>query len=100
MDNVASGEPDPERLVLEALPNMYRSVFALRAVEGMSAAETAAWLHISDEAGKTRLRLARYMLQKNLRQHAGVLTADVSPFPLSRCARVVAAVFQRIGSSN
>ena len=108
MDNVASGKPDPERqasghelrLMLEALPNMYRSVFVLRAVEGLSAAETAAWLDISDEAVKTRLRPARHTLCKNLRQRADVLTADAFPFHLSRCDRFVAAVFQGIGSSN
>jgi len=109
MNNVTSGIPDPERqasdhqlrLVIEAsidsLPDMYRSVFVLRAVEGLSAAETAACLDISEEAVKTRLHRARHMLQKDLRRRASVLSAEAFPFHLSRCDRVVAGVFQKIG---
>jgi len=109
MNNVTSGIPDPERqasdhqlrLVIEAsidsLPDMYRSVFVLRAVEGLSAAETAACLDIGEEAVKTRLHRARHMLQKDLRRRASVLSAEAFPFHLSRCDRVVAGVFQKIG---
>ena len=108
MDNVTTGTPDPERqaydgelrAVLEAaiaaLPDLYRSVFILRAVEGLSAAETAACLDIGEEAVKTRLHRARQMLRKDLRHRASILTAETFPFHLSRCDRVVAAVFQRI----
>jgi len=47
------------RLVLErsieALPEIYRMVFLLRSVEGLSVAETAGCLDIGPEAVKTRL---------------------------------------------
>lgn len=112
MDNVTTGAPDPERQaydrelrgVLEAavaaLPDLYRSVFVLRAVEGLSASETAACLDIGEEAVKTRLHRARHMLRKDLRNRASILTAETFPFHLSRCDRVVAAVFQRIRSGT
>ncbi len=109
MDTVRTDTPDPERqaydhelkLVLEsaiaALPDIYRSVFVLRAVEGLSAAETATCLDIGEEAVKTRLHRARHMLRKELRQRASVVTAEVFPFHLSRCDRIVQGVFQKIG---
>lgn len=90
------------RLVLEralnALSPTYRSVFVLRAVEGLNVAETAACLDISLEAVKTRLHRARSLLRKDLHRRAGVTAAQAFPFHLSRCDRVVEAVFRRIGS--
>lgn len=88
------------RLVLErsieALPEIYRMVFVLRSIEGLSVAETAGCLDIGPEAVKTRLHRARSLLRKDLEQRAGVLTAETFPFHLSRCDRVVEAVFRRI----
>jgi RNA polymerase sigma-70 factor (ECF subfamily) len=107
---VTSGIRDPERqaydhelrLVLEraidSLPEIYRSVFVLRPVEGLAVAETAACLDIGAEAVKTRLHRARSLLRKVLQQRAGVVNAEVFPFHLSRCDRVVEAVLQRIAS--
>jgi len=88
------------RLVLErsveALPEIYRMVFVLRSVEGLSVAETAECLDIGPEAVKTRLHRARSFLRKDLQQRAGVVTAQAFPFHLSRCDRVVEAVLRRI----
>jgi RNA polymerase sigma-70 factor (ECF subfamily) len=90
------------RLVLEraihALPETYRVVFVLRAVEGLTVAETAACLGIGMEAVKTRLHRGRALLRKDLQQRAGVVAAEAFPFHLSRCDRVSAAVLKRIGS--
>ena len=81
------------RLVLErsieSLPEIYRMVFVLRSVEGLSVAETAGCLDIGPEAVKTRLHRARSLLRKDLEQRAGVVTAQAFPFHLSRCDRVV-----------
>jgi RNA polymerase sigma-70 factor (ECF subfamily) len=110
MDSVRTGIPNPERqaydrelrVALEgaiaALPDSYRLVFVLRAVEGLSGAETAACLDIGEEAVKTRLHRARRMLQKDLRERASVVAAEAFSFHLSRCDRVVKGVFQRIVS--
>ncbi len=109
MDSLRTPTRDPERqaydeqlrLILEqaidSLPDGYRSVFVFRAVEGLSVAETAACLDLGEEAVKTRLHRARHLLRKALRERAAVLTAEVFPFHLSRCDRVVQAVFNRIG---
>lgn len=90
------------RLVLEssieALPEIYRMVFVLRSVEGLSVAETAGCLEIGPEAVKTRLHRARSLLRKDLQQRAGVVTAQAFPFHLSRCDRVVEAVLRRIAA--
>ena len=110
MDSVRTEIPDPERqaydrelrLALEgaiaALPDSYRLVFVLRAVEGLSVAETAACLDIGEEAVKTRLHRARHMLRKELSQRASIVAAAAFSFHLSRCDRVVKGVFQRIVS--
>lgn len=108
MARMTSDTRDPERqaydhelrIVLEgaidSLPETYRLVFMLRSVEGMSVADTAGCLDIGVEAVKTRLHRARSLLRKDLQQRAGVVTAQTFPFHLSRCDRVVEAVFRRI----
>ena len=108
MSRVESPRADPEqqaahgeaRQLLEAaiaaLPQNYRSVFVLRDVEGMNTTETASCLDLTDESVKTRLHRARAMLRKDLFQRAGVAAPTAFSFHLSRCDRVVAAVFGRL----
>ncbi len=112
MDTLTSGDPDPERQAyaselrrllersVDRLPEAYRLVFVLRDVEGMSTAETAEGLDIGAEAVKTRLHRARAMLRRDLFQRAGGASAGAFHFHLSRCDRVVAAVFARIRESG
>jgi len=104
--------PDPERQAmtgeirqaleasLDALPDSHRSVFVLRAVEGLSTAETAECLGLSEENVKTRLSRSRAMLRRQLFERAGVAAPDVFSFHLSRCDRVVTAVLQRLAISS
>jgi RNA polymerase sigma-70 factor, ECF subfamily len=108
MARMTSDTPDPERqaydhklrVVLEgavdSLPEIYRMVFVLRSVEGLSVAETAGCLDIGAEAVKTKLQRARSLLRKDLQERAGLVTAQTFPFHLSRCDRVVETVFRRI----
>jgi RNA polymerase sigma-70 factor (ECF subfamily) len=108
MARMTSDTRDPERqaydhelrVVLEgavdSLPEIYRMVFVLRSVEGLSVAETAGCLDIGAEAVKTRLHRARSLLRKDLQERASLVTAQTFPFHLSRCDRVVEAVFRRI----
>jgi RNA polymerase sigma-70 factor, ECF subfamily len=108
MAKTKSDTPDPERQAydrelrsvlehaIDTLPEIYRLVFVLRIVEGLSVAETAGCLDIGAEAVKTRLHRARSLLRKDLQQRAGIVTAQAFPFHLSRCDRVVKAVFRRI----
>src|SRR3954453_14093458 len=62
MESLRSQQPDPERQAyaqelrrvlesaVDALPDVYRAVFVLRDIEGMSTAETAEGLGLGDEA--------------------------------------------------
>ena len=89
------------RSVLESavakLPDDFRHVFVLRAVEGMSGAETAASLGIREDTVKTRLHRARGRLQEMLLESIEPTLPSVYAFHLTRCDRVVAAVFVRLG---
>jgi len=105
-ETVASGSPDPERqayvkelsVLLESalagLPDGYRSVFMLREVDGLSTAETARHLRISEATVKTRLHRAKGLMQRRL--HA-VTPAGAFSFDGARCDRLVAGVMRRLG---
>ena len=81
---------------LEAIPEIYRTVFVLREVEGLSTAEAAECLELGEDAVKTRLFRARALLRQELLERAGLVSAELFPFHLSRCDRVVAAVLARL----
>jgi RNA polymerase sigma-70 factor (ECF subfamily) len=112
MPALSTSEPSPEhqafagelRSLLEsaidALPDAYRSVFVLREVEGLSTSETAECLELTEEAVRTRLHRAKALLRETLYAQAGVAAASAFQFHLSRCDRVVAAVFERIGAGR
>ncbi len=106
---LAARAPDPERQAftgelkvllessIDALPEGYRSVFVMRELEGLSTAETAECLDVSEETVKTRLHRARSMLRDALYERAGVATASVFELHLSRCDVIVATVLGRLG---
>jgi RNA polymerase sigma-70 factor (ECF subfamily) len=108
MNELKTPEPDPERQAfagelraliesaIETLPGHYRAVFVMREVEGMSTAETAECLDITEETAKTRLHRARTLLREDLYRRAGVASASAFPFQAPRCDRVVLAVLERI----
>jgi RNA polymerase sigma-70 factor (ECF subfamily) len=82
---------------IDALPDDFRAVFVMRAVEQMTGAETAECLGIPEETVKTRLHRARHRLQETV-QHAFEANCERAyEFHLSRCDRVVARVFARLG---
>jgi RNA polymerase sigma-70 factor (ECF subfamily) len=83
---------------LDSLPQIYRSVFVLREVEGLSTAEAADCLEVSEDVVKTRLRRARALLREDLFERAGLSTGAVFSFDGVRCDRVVTTVLARIGS--
>ncbi len=81
---------------LDALPEHYRSVFALREIEGLDTAETSECLGISQESVKVRLHRARGLLRRHLYDQSGGVIRDAYQFHLVRCNRVVEAVLRRI----
>jgi RNA polymerase sigma-70 factor, ECF subfamily len=85
-----------ERAV-DTLPAGYRLVFMLREVEGLSTAETAACLDLTEDVVKTRLSRARSALREELFERVGLTAAGAFIFQRPRCDRIVAAVFARIG---
>jgi RNA polymerase sigma-70 factor (ECF subfamily) len=87
-----------ERAV-DALPEGFREVFVLRAVEELSVAETAECLDIPEEMVKTRLFRARARLQRQLASELDGGVAEVFAFHLVRCDRVVAGAFARIAAA-
>jgi RNA polymerase sigma-70 factor (ECF subfamily) len=78
------------------LREIYRVVFILREVEGLSTAEAALALGVSEQVVKTRLFRARELLRDGLLARAGRSVTDVFTFQAPRCDRVVAAVLARI----
>lgn len=100
---------DPERQVLtselrallewaiDGLPNGAREVFVLREVEGLSTAETASVLDVSDDVVKTRLSRARSALRRVLEERIGTAAPDAFRFYRPRCDRVVERVMGVIG---
>ena len=104
-DTFAAAEPTPLtdalnnelRLALEqavqSLPTNYRSVFVLREVEGMSVAETAQSLGLSEANVKVRLLRARERLRVQLEDFAPQHTfAYMGP----SCDRMVRLVLARL----
>jgi RNA polymerase sigma-70 factor, ECF subfamily len=103
-------EPDrnPEQLVndqqlrgvlekaIDALPDDFRAVFVLRAVEQMSGAETAECLGIPEETVKTRLHRAKHKLQELVAQSMDANFQHAYEFHLTRCDRVVGGVLERL----
>ena len=84
-----------ERAV-DGLPELYRTVFVLREVEGLSTADAADALGTNEDVVKTRLHRARALLHERLASLADSRTADLFPFHAPRCNRVVAAVMEAI----
>jgi RNA polymerase sigma-70 factor (ECF subfamily) len=103
-----SSQPTPEaaagstqlkaalELAIDALPDGFREVFMLRAVEGCSVAETAEVLGLHEETVKTRQFRARARLQETLAAWTDRGAPESFAFHAQRCDRVVAAVLKRL----
>jgi RNA polymerase sigma-70 factor, ECF subfamily len=81
---------------IDDLPHDQRTVFVLREVEGLSTAETAECLGISEELVKVRLHRAKSRLRVGIFERVGEAAREAFEFYAPRCDRVVAAVFERI----
>jgi RNA polymerase sigma-70 factor, ECF subfamily len=102
--------PDPEQSasrtelsqLLEAalldLPEQYRTVMMLRDVEGLSTAETAATLDLTEENVKIRLHRGRSMARGWIVEHVGANAPAAFPFMGVRCDRVVQSVLARLAA--
>jgi RNA polymerase sigma-70 factor (ECF subfamily) len=80
------------------IPEDYRLVFSLRELNGMSVAETAELLNISESNVKVRLNRAKAMLKDEI----GKLYSpqEIFEFNLVYCDRMVERVMSRISATN
>jgi RNA polymerase sigma-70 factor, ECF subfamily len=105
----STSQDDPERTMAQRqilqlvenatddLPEVYRMVFVIRVIEGMTVEETADLLGIKPETVKTRLHRARYLVREQLDKQIGPVLLDAFPFAGRRCERLTASVLQRLG---
>lgn len=84
-----------ERAV-DRLAPLYRAVFVLRDVEGLSTAETAEALGIGEDAAKVRLHRARALLRASLADLVDQAAPDAFSFLAPRCNPMVARVMAAI----
>ena len=79
---------------LISIPMEYRMVFSLRELNGMSTAETAEALEITETNVKVRLSRARHMLREKLVTMYS--PEDIFEFNLIYCDRIVSKVMKSI----
>ena len=81
---------------IDTLPDGQREVFVLREVEGLSTAEVAESLDVSEDVVKSRLSRGRAALRRVLLERTGATASEAFRFYRPRCDRVVASVLDRI----
>ena len=113
-ESTVADDPDeqPERLAMreelrqlmerriDRLPDAYRTVFMLRAVEEMSVAETAAALALPEATVRTRFFRARSLLRESLSRDMDVAVSDAFSFDGARCDRIVAGVLASLAGER
>jgi RNA polymerase sigma-70 factor (ECF subfamily) len=107
-DNTESDQPTPEqeavrsqarRLMetrIDALPEAFRAVFVLRAVEELSVEETAAALSIPEATVRTRFFRARALLREALSREMDMALDQAFHFAGERCERITERVVSRL----
>ena len=107
-------DPDrePERIAMRAemrrlmearidlLPEAFRSVFMLRAVEELSVEEVALALDLPQATVRTRFFRARGLLRESLSRDVDMAIGDAFAFAGERCDRIVANVLLRLSEEN
>lgn len=103
-----SPQTDPERAAaqyqirqlieraIDGLPEIFRVVFVMRDVEGLSIEETAAFLGLEAATVKTRLHRARQRLRRALDEQLASTLTEAFPFQGERCRRTAEAVLERL----
>ena len=98
----AQTEAPPSRQVLEqaidALPEVFRTVFVLRAIEGISGIETAACLGINETTVRTRLYRAQRRLRIDWSQHTPTERGEVFELAGTRGDYIVGRVLSRLNN--
>ena len=81
---------------IDALPDAFRTVFVLRALEELTVEETAATLGIPEATVRTRYFRAKGLLREALAREIDFAQGDAFAFARARCDRIVAGVLARL----
>ena len=85
---------------IDRLPDAFRTVFMLRAVEELSVEEIAIALEIPEATVRTRFFRARSLLRKGLSQDLDIAVGDAFPFAGARCNRMVTGVLAKLADNQ
>ena len=83
---------------IDRLPDVFRAVFVMRAVEDMTVEETAEALGIPEATVRTRFFRARALLREGIAREVDFAVDDAFGFAGERCERMTAGVLARFGS--
>ncbi|HNI38224.1 MAG TPA: sigma-70 family RNA polymerase sigma factor, partial [Pseudomonadales bacterium] len=81
---------------IDLLPETFRTVFVMRAVEEMSVEEVSQILDIPEATVRTRYFRARSLLRESLAQDIDTALENVFSFDGKRCDRIVANVLAKV----
>lgn len=85
-------------LFIDELPDAFRAVFMLRAIEKCSVETTAELLELKATTVKTRYHRARLLLQKRLMEYSDSVSVEVHEFAGQRCDSIVSKVLDKLRS--
>jgi RNA polymerase sigma-70 factor, ECF subfamily len=85
---------------IDLLPEQFRTVFILRAVEEMNVEEVATALQVPEATVRTRFFRARALLRAGLERELDFAIDEAFAFAGARCDRIVAAVQSRIAAED
>jgi RNA polymerase sigma-70 factor (ECF subfamily) len=85
---------------IDLLPDAFRTVFVLRAVEEMTVEETAAALGIPEATVRTRFFRAKGMLRESLSRDIDLAHGDAFSFAGERCDRITGSVLARLAAAG
>jgi len=81
---------------IDELPDAFRTVFVLRALEELSVEESAVALGIPDATVRSRFFRARGLLREALSKEIDLAHGDAFAFAGARCDRIVAGVLAKL----
>ena len=85
---------------IDRLPDAFRTVFMLRAVEELSVEEIAVALDIPEATVRTRFFRARGLLREGLARDVDISISDAFSFAGARCDRIVAGVLAKLADDR
>jgi RNA polymerase sigma-70 factor (ECF subfamily) len=85
---------------IDTLPESFRTVFVLRALEELSVEETSDTLGIPEATVRSRYFRARSLLREALASEIDMALEDAFAFDGARCDRIVHAVLRRLDAAD